>query len=567
MLDQLDPALATGLLLEDGEGLRVRFGHALTRETLLSELTPARRRRLHAQVAAALTGTAGPELAHHLLEAVPLGDPARAVEAARAQARLATRRLAYDEAARWCTRALAVLAHLPEADPHRRHELLLARADASFHAAQVPSARRDLVEAMLAAGDDLDALAEAAAALSATGGVWTWVDLAEVPRETLTAFDEVLARLRGHDSEAAVRLLGLVATGHYYDPDARELTDALSTEAVAMARRLGDPRLLADALLDRGFALRLPDHPDLVVQLADEVLALPGLTAVQRMIAHGRRYYGLLHLGDLVEAEAACLRARDLADAERLRGAQLQMASFPIGMAAARGRFDEAEELSARTWQVVHASEMPIASLGLLGVAAATALYRGRIPELVPALREAVAHTQLKAMYHDLAIGLATSGDHGGAVQYWRESLTAPTAPWMEVIDAAVETEVLEALAPPSSPLAASAEVREARQRLLAVLAPRADAVAAAGTAFAWCPVAVPLGVLHLRLGHLADAEAHLRAGLARSRGWGTHVWTARAARYLADVLDARAPGSAEGASLRAEAHELAEALGIVLPG
>ena len=83
VLDVLDLAAASGLLV--GQGASFRFAHALTREALLDDLTPARRMRLHARALAALEAThPAPAsdvvsvLAGHALAAAPLGGEARA---------------------------------------------------------------------------------------------------------------------------------------------------------------------------------------------------------------------------------------------------------------------------------------------------------------------------------------------------------------------------------------------------------------------------------------------------------------------------------------------------------
>src|SRR6201999_530841 len=60
VLDALDPALAAGLVDEDGVD-RFRFTHALVRDTVLASLPASRRARVHARAAAALDGREGHE--------------------------------------------------------------------------------------------------------------------------------------------------------------------------------------------------------------------------------------------------------------------------------------------------------------------------------------------------------------------------------------------------------------------------------------------------------------------------------------------------------------------------
>jgi DNA-binding SARP family transcriptional activator len=135
----LDEAVTAALLTETGQGdsESFSFSHALLRRTLLTRLTRANRRRVHARVADALEATKGDdallEIAHHLCEALPAADRERALHYATRAAEHATSGLAYAEGVELFTRALAILP--PEDD--RRRKLSLKRAVAYqglFHA-------------------------------------------------------------------------------------------------------------------------------------------------------------------------------------------------------------------------------------------------------------------------------------------------------------------------------------------------------------------------------------------------------------------------------------------------
>jgi predicted ATPase len=135
----LDEAVTAALLTETAEGdsESFSFSHALLRRTLLTRLTRANRRRVHARVADALEATRGDaallEIAYHLCEALPAADRERALDYATRAAEHATSGLAYAEGVELFTRALAILS--PEDD--RRKKLSLKRAVAYqgiFHA-------------------------------------------------------------------------------------------------------------------------------------------------------------------------------------------------------------------------------------------------------------------------------------------------------------------------------------------------------------------------------------------------------------------------------------------------
>ena len=82
LLDVLDEAMAERVVSDvPGSPGRLRFGHALIRDTLYDELTSARRLQLHQHAGEALEAVYSAdlephlaELAHHFLAAAPAGD-------------------------------------------------------------------------------------------------------------------------------------------------------------------------------------------------------------------------------------------------------------------------------------------------------------------------------------------------------------------------------------------------------------------------------------------------------------------------------------------------------------
>ncbi len=123
-LDGFDEALAARLVLETDTPGRLRFTHALVRQTLEDELSTMRRLHLHQQLGLELerrfgeADTAVAERAHHFTEAAPLGEGARAARYAERAAVQALDRAAPDQAADLLDHALDVLP--PESDPDGR---------------------------------------------------------------------------------------------------------------------------------------------------------------------------------------------------------------------------------------------------------------------------------------------------------------------------------------------------------------------------------------------------------------------------------------------------------------
>jgi hypothetical protein len=107
--------------------------------------------------------------------------------------------------------------------------------------------------------------------VSGFGGVWY----------TYAVVDEVLVRLIENalaardttDEPTRALLLGSLAQALYWSPDSERMK-RLSADALAMARRLGDPAVLAHALDSRHVALWTPDTLVERTELANEMLRL-----------------------------------------------------------------------------------------------------------------------------------------------------------------------------------------------------------------------------------------------------------------------------------------------------
>ncbi|HMJ78772.1 MAG TPA: BTAD domain-containing putative transcriptional regulator [Iamia sp.] len=120
-LERLEPALAAGLV-EPTQGVvgGFRFSHGLVNETLYDELTAIGRARLHLGAAEALQARHGdgdgPHLvviATHRSRALPLGEPADAVDHLLRAARWSQSALAYEQAEDHLAAALSIVDHLP----------------------------------------------------------------------------------------------------------------------------------------------------------------------------------------------------------------------------------------------------------------------------------------------------------------------------------------------------------------------------------------------------------------------------------------------------------------------
>src|SRR5262249_18477281 len=129
LLDALDEAQAARLIEETrGSVATYTFTHALVRQTLLSDLTFARRTRWHRQIADALAQQRDPDpaaLASHYCGGAPAGAIVEAIEWSKRAAAAAHERLAFEEALPILERALHVLELEKTPDVRSRADLRL----------------------------------------------------------------------------------------------------------------------------------------------------------------------------------------------------------------------------------------------------------------------------------------------------------------------------------------------------------------------------------------------------------------------------------------------------------
>ncbi|MFI0368271.1 BTAD domain-containing putative transcriptional regulator [Actinomadura sp. 1N219] len=247
VIDAVEAGLAGGLVTEPGPG-RMRFAHALVRDTLYEAISRARRTRLHGRVAAALERHAPGEvaaIAHHYLESG--ADPAKAVRYARRAAEAAEARFAHGTAAGLWIRVVETLrAEGPGATRDRlAAEVSAIRASALAGNVVGARERRHAAIADARALGDVRLLARIIASFDVPT-LWTSREYGTLDHDIVDATGEALARLPADEPELRVRLLTTLAMELEGEPHDRGVT--ASAEAVRTARDLGVPELIAVAL-------------------------------------------------------------------------------------------------------------------------------------------------------------------------------------------------------------------------------------------------------------------------------------------------------------------------------
>jgi class 3 adenylate cyclase len=298
--DRLCAALEEGCrarLLVEAPGLRFRFAHSSVQTTLYEELSSLRRVRLHRAVGYALEKVYAArlddhlaELAHHFSQAVVRADVDKAVDYGIRAGSRALGQLAPHEALRWLRGASELLERYGASDDPRWIDVLLAIGRAHWSAGEIDVDKPLLARAagLARLARDAERLAEAALAFAGSRRPW-WLEVGDVDKDAVGLLEEALEACPFGDSGVRVRLLGALGRELYFGDDV-DRREQLSREAVAMARRLGDPATLALALVARHSAGWTPDNVQERLAIADEIALLADRLLDEELALAARTY-------------------------------------------------------------------------------------------------------------------------------------------------------------------------------------------------------------------------------------------------------------------------------------
>ncbi|TDB93428.1 AfsR/SARP family transcriptional regulator [Actinomadura sp. 7K534] len=346
VMSAMEPAIATGLIVEPPAGAEYRFAHALVREALYAGLGRLERSRLHLRVGEALEPVL-PEaesatLAHHFAHAARLGGADKAVKHASRAARHATGQLAHTEAVDLWTLALSVLP--PGADAERAR-ILTELGQARRTVGRPEEARRDWAEAVrIARGiGDREALVPAVAAIGGPS-LWNWRPYGVVDGEMVAVIEELLAGPLPDADRAA--LLGALALELHYGPRSAE-GERHAADAVELARKTGDIPLLARTLNNYLLAAFRPGRNAVRRAAAQELADLPGLPVSGQVMARVFLMSCLLRDGDLPGWDRELTRCESLLGTTPSPELESMVRVAQTARSTLDGRWDEAEELLA----------------------------------------------------------------------------------------------------------------------------------------------------------------------------------------------------------------------------
>ena len=401
----LEEATAAGLVEELSPTVgRYGFSHSLVAETLYETLPAGRRAELHARVGRALESlyranldAHAAELAHHFLEAgYELSE--EALDYALRAADQAAAQFAYEEAVAFYERALELLERSDPSNQVRRCALLLGLGDVLMKSGETGGARETLCAAAELARslDTPEELARAALTLAAPYAEGGFGD--EVRAILL---EEALRALPDEASALRARVLARLAPELYWAHDFAR-ADRVSAEAVAMARRLGDPETLGEALDCRHYAILGPDTLEERLELSEELLRLADGTRDGRLELRGRlwRIQDLLETGAVAAVDVEIEEHARLARALRQPGHLWVAAYLRTMRALLEGRLEEAKRLAAEAFAIGQRAQ----------IADAAGVYYG--PHLYPICRQQGGAEALEEpiraiceLYHELIPG------------------------------------------------------------------------------------------------------------------------------------------------------------------
>jgi tetratricopeptide (TPR) repeat protein len=570
LLDVLSEAAAVGVIVEVSTTTRrYAFTHELVRETLYDDLPPARRLELHREVGRLLETVYAEdldphlsEIARHLYLAAPLGDAGQALEYLVRAGDRASRLFAYEDAASHYRQALELLALIGDTSNERRSDLLLRLGDAQGRSGNAAEARKTFEEAIDVARrmGNGELLAQAALGyVIALGGFLLYARF-EVGGTGVGLLEEALAALPPGDSSLRAHLLAHLALELWSGTVPVEQRVAISGEALAMARRVGDSEALVTALHSRHWSLTTPGMALERLAHSEEMLRVAKETVNPQIefLAHNARFHCFLELCDRRGMDAERQAMTELAERLRQPFYRWHTVSLRALSAILDGRFAEAERLSHEALELGRLRQSEYATYVCRDAQMLALRWaQGRLPELWPEISDHQDRYPWIPRWRD-AFAPAELGDEQAARRELDRYGSRDFADlsrdglWVLHICSLAEACVL---------------VRDERRavHLYELLLPHADDNAHTYTQQPFGPVALRLGKLAALLGRWQDADRHFANALARCELLGAPAIRARVLLEYARALATRDEPAdrARVEALRTEAVELCAELDI----
>jgi DNA-binding SARP family transcriptional activator len=517
VVETLEPAQRSGLLVLEAETLRWRFAHDIARQALVSRIGPSERARLHGVLAEAIAQVYGADsadhlddLAQHLFHTAHGTTSEAAFLACSAAADQARSWLAPDRAARHRERALAVLPTGDESD--RRYRTLLALSEERGSAGDNGGSASAIADALALArathGDVHETVLEAAGRFAGVT-LWTW----ELPAPTEAMVITALRTLLGTELPAGQRatLLGALAQRLTFGGADRAEVERLARQGVDLARELGDTALLGQALNNYLRATWYAEREQDRLAATEEALSLVGrgLPATTEIFTRMHRMPILLHRGRLDECERELAVSTELARSVGIPEAEAHATYQQITRALIFADWANAGEMIDAAYHQFERAGFSHVEWCRVIQSSGLARASGRLGELAPELAD-IAETNVYgvAVRPTAVLALLEAGDPDTArqlVKRWGLERPPDAPGWSSDFMAAELGEVAARL---GSPDPAYLYERLLRQRGM---------VAVLGTLMLCTgPVDLTLARLAHRLGRSRPAAQHLADAVRR---------------------------------------------------
>jgi len=368
------------------------FKHALSQQVAAGSALLERRRVLHERVARVLeaqfpeTVETQPELiAHHYTEA---GFGAEAIPYWQRAGERALQRSANLEAINHLKKGLELLGSIPDAlegdrsaNEARRCSLLLALGQAQLHAGEFPEAH----EKLLRAADVAQSLGSIEHLIDAALELVFMTHTTGFPApEAVPLLEEALQKFGPDDSPLKAKTLGGLARCLGVIGEKQKLM-VYAPQAVAMARRIGDPELVSYSLLGMFYALSGPEHAEQRLAITTEMHDLADLADPQNLSysQYFWRGYCRLELGDTAGADVDFDGYWRWAAEVKQPFHQSMCETLRATRALMRGRFEDSERLAQQAFAIGQSLQTETA--GVFGLQMfALRREQGRLKEVEP---------------------------------------------------------------------------------------------------------------------------------------------------------------------------------------
>ncbi len=526
VLDHLEDALEAGLVREFGVD-RFRFAHALVRDTAYAALTRSRRARMHARLAEVLAGRTGreSEVARHWFSAGEQYAP-QAWRAAVEAGRSARRVYAYDESVGLLIDALGALEQDPGATDEDLFTVLLELARSHLLTDNLIDLRTTVRRALSVTerlGGDMDREVAVLSLLS-TKALWQSGVYGETDEIVSGALRHLLERLPPGDSARRCRVMLGLSNEIYYTTSALE-REALCDEALAMARRLGDDRLLLDALLALPLGVWSPRTADRRFELLAEAAELAQALGddASWATALALRASAASESGRVTEMFPLIEQARELATRERLLFAQLFLDGLEIAWRAMRDEFDQVHALTAHMISVHERIGVRQSGDAVVGALLMDLLASGRVEDLL-SMTDQIEKVQVMPVQASMAAIFGRAGRPDEA-RTWLLADDLELSPdwWFSTMVLSMAAEA-----------ALYAELPDIAATVYDRLLPFAHMSAASGSGTMIGPVACFLALAALTTGERDLATRHADEGVRLCTEWEIPL----ASRWFADLRE-----------------------------